>query len=236
MKVLVMRTVGKSLKSYNGFTYPEKGLVKCPDWKPSQQCGNGLHGLLWGHGSSNIPTDNVLFQLIEVEDTPDNLIEFDGKCKFREGEVVFTGTQEDIIKAIKSHPNYPKDNILNFDIQITTDNNKIMQSGYKSTQKAGNWSTQKAGYKSTQKAGNWSTQTAGDESTQTAGDESTQTAGYESTQKAGNWSTQTAGVNSIQIGYWYDDSGDYQVVSRIVTKDMADKPYKFETGKWTLVK
>jgi hypothetical protein len=188
MKVLVMRTVDKSLKSYNGFTYPEKGLVKCPDWKPSQQCGNGLHGLLWGHGSFNIPTDNVLFQLIEVEDTPDNLIEFDGKCKFREGEVVFTGTQEDIIKAIKSHPNYPKDNILNFDIQITTDNNKIMQSG----------------------------------------DESTQKAGYKSTQKAG--------VNSIQIGYWYNDDNNYQVVSRKVTKTMADKPYKFEKGKWTLVK
>ena len=200
MKVLVLRTTTKEGKSHdsraNGFTYPDKGFVKAPDWDGKPSCGGGLHGLLWGHGDFSIPADDVLFKLIEVDDSPDNLVEFDGKCKFREGEVVFTGTQEDIIKAIKSHPNYPKDNILNFDIQITTDNNKIMQSG----------------------------------------NESTQTAGKGSTQTAGNESTQTAGVNSIQIGYWYDDDINYRVVSRKVTKTMADKPYKFEKGKWTLVK
>jgi hypothetical protein len=106
--------------------------------------------------------------------------------------------------------------------------------GINSTQKAGNDSTQTAGNASTQKAWNDSTQTAGDYSTQTAGNASTQTAGNASTQTAGNDSTQTAGINSVQIILYWDRS-KYVTKCRVVTKEAANKPYKFYDGDWHLV-
>ena len=71
---------------------------------------------------------------------------------------------------------------------------------------------------------------------QTAGSGSTQEAGYGSTQTAGYGSTQKAGIDSIQIGWWFDKNGKYQVISRKVTEKEADKPYKFDNGIWTEVK
>ena len=93
--------------------------------------------------------------------------------------------------------------------------------------------TQTAGYRSTQTAGYRSTQTAGDDSTQTAGYRSTQTAGDESTQTAGYRSTQTAGVGTVQICRWYDNG--WQVATRIITEETANKPYKCIKGVWTLI-
>ena len=61
----------------------------------------------------------------------------------------------------------------------------------------------------------------------------TQTAGYNSTQKAGSNSTQTAGKGTIQIIRYYDDG--WKVKTRVITKQSANKPYKFTNGKWRLV-
>ena len=33
-KVLLLRTVDGDMKSHNGFQWPRKGPVSCPDWKP----------------------------------------------------------------------------------------------------------------------------------------------------------------------------------------------------------
>lgn len=238
-KVLVLRKCTTDHTSNDGaFTYPDRGYVEAPDWDGQPHCGKGLHGLLWGAGSFDIASYGPLWQVIEVNSK--DLIEFDGKCKFKCGEVLLTTkSQIEAINLLKSHPNYPKGNILNYDI---TDEQFAM-SGYRSTQTAGDGATQTAGYGSTQTAGYWSTQTAGDWSTQTAGDGSTQTAGNWSMQTVGNWSvqtagdgsTQTAGKDSVQIGYWWEDM-QYKVAVRKVTKRMANKPYRFERGKWTLVK
>ena len=214
MKVLILRKCDANRKSYNGFTYPDSGHVEAPDWKPVKKCGNGLHGLLWGSGTYPLPSDG-LWQVIEADNT--DVLEFEGKCKFRCGEVLLTSAVSlDAINLLKAHPNYPHDNVLNYD--ITTAPFAV----------SGDGSIQKAGGNSTQKAGGNSTQTAGDGSTQTAGGNSTQTAG-------GN-STQTAGCHSVQVGYWYDDKDGYQVATRKVTKAMAGKAYRFSKGKWTLVK
>ena len=69
--------------------------------------------------------------------------------------------------------------------------------------------------------------------TQTASDRSTQTAGYRSTQTAGDRSTQTAGVGTVQICRWYDNG--WQVATRIITEETANKPYKCIKGVWTLI-
>jgi len=258
MKVLILRKCDNKGKSNNGrFQYPDKGKVEAPDWNGKPECGSGLHGLLWGSGNFDVNEYGTRWQVIEV-DTGDGLVEFDGKCKFHKGNVLLTtDSQTEAITMLKTHPNYPKNNILNYD---TTDkrfaisgNWSIQKAGDRSTQTAGDESTQTAGHESIQKAGyrsvqtagnksiqkasNWSVQTAGNESIQTAGNWSIQTAGNWSIQAAGNESTQKAGLNSIQIGYWYDYyQGNYQTAHRKVTRAMANKPYYFERGKWTLVK
>lgn len=114
--------------------------------------------------------------------------------------------------------------------------NSTQKAGYAATQKAGHESTQTAGDRSTQTAGDESTQKAGHASTQTAESKSTQKAGYNSTQKAGDMSTQTAGINTIQIIRYYNSIGVLNVKTRIITKNEADKPYKFYDGNWHEVK
>jgi hypothetical protein len=220
-EVLILRKCNKDRISYDGFKYPKRGWIEHKSFDPKVRYSNGFTGLLWGAGIFNISDYGTMFQVIKVEDTKDNLVKFEDKCKYRRGYVLLTtSSQQEAINIIKKHKNYPKDNILNFDI---TDK-QFAVSGYDSTQKAG--------YRSTHTAGDDSTQTAGYRSTQTAGDNSTQKAGDDSTQTAGDRSTQTAGLNSVQIGYWYDNTGNYKVVTRVVTEDMADKPYLFEEGKW----
>ena len=47
----VLRTSDKGLKSYEGFQWPRRGEVSAPDWDNSPDCGQGLHGALWGEGN-----------------------------------------------------------------------------------------------------------------------------------------------------------------------------------------
>ncbi len=110
--------------------------------------------------------------------------------------------------------------------------------GNESNQIAGNESNQIAGYNSTQTAGNESNQTAGHNSNQTAchysnqtaGNESNQIAGNESNQIAGYNSTQTAGEGTLQIIRYYHNG--WKCFTRIVTKEQANKKYKFSGSIW----
>jgi len=52
--VLVLRTVNKDRKAYNGFQWPEKGYVEASDWSTDAVCGQGLHGCLRGVGDSSL--------------------------------------------------------------------------------------------------------------------------------------------------------------------------------------
>jgi hypothetical protein len=212
-EILVLRNVKSDMTSRNAFKYPQKGKVEAPDWIDNDKCGNGLHGLPWGCGGVSYFYDDadVKWLVIKVDTSKDyksGKDELSDKCKFKKGIVIFCGKKEDAVALIQKYA--PPDIPINL-------------------------ATQTAGDRSTQTAGDRSTQTAGDESTQTAGDESTQKAGYRSTQTAGYMSTQTAGYNSVQIINWYD--GDKWTVStRVITKEEADKPYKFKEGKWVLIK
>ena len=152
MKVLVLKKCTEQRTSNNGkFTYPEKGYVEAPDWNGKPECGGGLHGLLWGHGTFDLDPYGTLFLVIECDS--ENVIEFDSKCKFKCGNVLLTGNQEEAIRLLKSHPNYPKDNILNYDVQIDV---KFAVAGYWSTLTGGYWSTLTGGNGSTLTGGNGS--------------------------------------------------------------------------------
>ncbi|MFO0801434.1 MAG: hypothetical protein U0804_28545 [Gemmataceae bacterium] len=91
--VCVLRSTGADRKSKNGFVWPTFGPVECPDWKPTTECGHGLHGLLWGIGDWSLcrTTDpNAVWQVVEVDAAA--LVDLDGKVKFPRGEVIYSGT------------------------------------------------------------------------------------------------------------------------------------------------
>src|SRR5574337_1960475 len=50
-KSLILRTCRADSSSKNGFVWPEVGqIAKAPDWNSTPDCGNGLHGWLFGQG------------------------------------------------------------------------------------------------------------------------------------------------------------------------------------------
>ena len=55
-RVLLLRTCDADGRSYGGFKWPLTvgAKVVAPDWDARQQCGNGLHGLLWGEGDGGL--------------------------------------------------------------------------------------------------------------------------------------------------------------------------------------
>ena len=67
-----LRTTDKDGKSHGGFQWPMQigATVTAPDWEPTAECGNGLHGWLYGqgdHGCSDYPgTDGAKWYALEV--------------------------------------------------------------------------------------------------------------------------------------------------------------------------
>ena len=94
-----LRTCNADGTSYNGFVWPETGMVECPDWSPEPECGNGLHALLNGEGgSSHLDwTDGARWQLVGF----DEYVDLGGKTKFPRCEVA-TGTREAVTSALKA--------------------------------------------------------------------------------------------------------------------------------------
>ena len=101
--VLILRTCDSKLQSYGGFQWPESGVVVASDWTPSAQCGNGLHGLLWGEGDGGLLrwTPEARWLVIEVPEG--STIDLAGKVKFPRGVVVFCGERIDAIAYMKAH-------------------------------------------------------------------------------------------------------------------------------------
>lgn len=107
-KSLVLRTVDSSGLSYGGFKWPKLGLVKCKDWNPDPVCGSGLHGLLWGQGSWNYlspQTFSRIWQVVEV--TTKSIVHIDKeKVKFKQGNIIYSGTREEALKLVLTNKNY----------------------------------------------------------------------------------------------------------------------------------
>ncbi len=178
-EILVLRNCHTDGSAYNGFVYPKSGIVECPDWQDIDQCGNGLHGLPWGVGSTGYfyGDDDAVWLVIRVSAIKGNYRHGSGdlidKCKFNRGTVEHYGTREDAISLISEY--LPYGLALNY---------------------------------ATQKAGDYSTQTAGDRSTQKAGDRSTQKAGKNSVQAtmwwdSGQWFTACRSVTPELADKWY---------------------------------
>jgi len=188
-EILVLRANSKDNTSYKGFVYPSSGIVTAPDWDNQPECGGGLHGLPRGCGDGCLLEweDGKLAMLLIV-DTSSNYFEFEQKCKFSSGEVVFTGTMFDVVTILQKH--YPDAPIVY----------ARKQGGYRSTLTGGYRSTLTGGDRSTLTGGDFSTLTGGHSSTLTGGHRSTLTGGYSSTLTGGDFSTLTGGHSSTLTG------------------------------------
>src|ERR1700677_1505355 len=92
-RVLVLRVCSSEMISHGGFTWPKSGHVECSDWSTNSECGNGLHGWLWGEGNGDAhgQTDpwraEARWLVVDVEAL--SVVRLGDKVKFPCGEVVF---------------------------------------------------------------------------------------------------------------------------------------------------
>jgi len=157
--VLIMRSCGPDLRSHNDFQWPEAGPVSAPDWQATKECGNGLHGFLWGEGDHNLANLAADAKWLVVETDGDKVIDLGGKVKFPAGIVVYCGDSPSAAAYIQANGGAGKK------VMCST-----LTGGYGSTLTGGDVSTLTGGYGSTLTGGYGSTLTGGDGSTLTGGD------------------------------------------------------------------
>lgn len=205
---LVLRTVRADMTSHGGFVWPESGRVEAPDWDPTAECGNGLHGLLDGQGVAALLdwSSDARWLVVRPEG---ETVDLSGKVKFAAGTVEYCGDRAGALAFMRSAgvtAALPGDVVT-----------------------AGDYGTATAGDYGTAAAGNYGTATAGNSGTATAGDHGTATAGYSGTVTAGDH-----GV--ITIRYW--DGTRRRLVVGYVGEDniKANTPYRLDdAGKFVKV-
>lgn len=119
---LMLRKVPRDMRGRNNFLYPKEGRVTAPDWKPTKQCGHGLHGYLWGKGDasasmpSHIAYDShgkwLVIKVLEkhvVGIKEDSYDSYYSKYKFKTGVVVFCGTRKAAAEFMAKDPKCPKE-------------------------------------------------------------------------------------------------------------------------------
>jgi hypothetical protein len=188
-RVLLLRTNTADMKSYGGFTWPEKGWCEAPDWDPTPECGHGLHGLLWGEGKALLLgwVDNAKWLVVEADAR--ELVDLEGKVKVPKAYVLHVGDQVSATQYLYGNGG------RGYCIHGLT-----LTGGYESMLIGGDGSVLTGGNRSTLTGGDESTLTGGDESTLTGGYESTLTGGYGSTLTGGDESTLTGGDESKLVG------------------------------------
>jgi hypothetical protein len=148
-KAYILRSCNAGMTSHGGFVWPRDGMVECPDWVENAECGNGLHGFLWGEGDGSLANHapDAVWLVAEVSEW----IDLDGKVKFPRAKTVFAGTRSAAAAEI---------------VRLGATGAVI---GHTAT--AGDEGTATAGYRGTATAGDGGTATAGYRGTATAGDE-----------------------------------------------------------------
>jgi len=254
--VLVLRLCAADMSSHGGFTWPKMGHVEAPDWKPTVECGNGLHGWLWGDGDYSAAhwTSDSKWLIVEV--LAKDVVYLGGKVKFPAGEVVHCGDQKSATKYLRA--NLPPEKrdvkiiggtaIAGYRGTATAGDRGTATAGDRGTATAGDSGTATAGVSGTAIAGDRGTATAGvsgtaiagDSGTATAGGRGTATAGVSGTATAGECGTATAGYRGTAIAgeggalafKWYDGNA-WRIVIGAVGQDGIEKgkPYHVEGGK-----
>jgi hypothetical protein len=214
---LVLRTCRADMSSRSGFIWPGAGeTATAPDWQPTNECGHGLHGWLYGQGdhSASYYTDQTAKWLV-VEVDLASVVMLGGKCKFKTCVVRFVGSQKDATDYILANePQCANVAVIGAILEVgdsqcgqvgalgtlTGGHDSTLTGGNRSTLTGGHDSTLTGGHDSTLTGGNRSTLTGGNRSTLTGGDGSTLTGGHDSTLTGGDGSTLTGGDGSTLTG------------------------------------
>ncbi|MFJ1253401.1 hypothetical protein ACGLHR_11690, partial [Cupriavidus sp. CuC1] len=192
---LVLRVCRHNMTSRGGFAWPEVGgEVAAPDWKANSECGNGLHGWLYGQGDHSCVNywqeENSKWLVLEVPSA--DIVMLGGKCKFPRATVRFVGTKSEAADYILAHePRAANVDVIGA-VRLVGDKLNVLV-GSLGTATAGEGGTATAGKGGTATAGNYGTATAGEGGTATAGNYGTATAGEGGTATAGEGGTATAG-------------------------------------------
>jgi hypothetical protein len=221
----ILRCNASDLTSNNKFQWVSNGAVEAPDWQPTEECGNGLHGWLWGEGEHTVSYhwDNQKAVWLVAAVWLTDVIDLEGKVKFPRAWVVYSGNRDEATREIVKLGSKKPVMFVNltagdneslvggFQARLTGGNYSTNKGGIRSTNTGGYGSTNTGGYGSTNKGGNGSTNTGGDYSTNTGGYNSTNKGGDYSTNKGGNGSTNTGGDRSTNTGgdYSTNTGGDY---------------------------
>ena len=201
----ILRTCDAEMRSWEGFQWPESGPVEAPDWEPTDECGNGLHGLLWGEGDGSLLDWKVDARWIVAR--VEEYIDLGDKVKFPRAEVVFVGDRKAATdKIIELGAKGPVVGAI-----VCAGDHGIARAGYMGTASAGDLGTASAGYKGTARAGDHGTASAGDGGTASvgrwgsasAGDYGTASVGRCGTASAGDGGTASAGdYGTASVGRW----------------------------------
>ena len=189
MKSLVLRVCKADMTSHGRFKWPESGEVKAPDWKPRAECGNGLHGWLYGQGDYSCvewwKDAGAKWLVLEVKS--DSIVMIGGKCKFPQANVVFVGDSKSATDYLWEHEPRSREVLVIGACRADKRDGAVVSVGALGTATAGDSGTATAGYSGTATAGDLGTATAGALGTATAGYSGTATAGYSGTATAGEW-------------------------------------------------
>ena len=175
-KALMLRTCAADFTSRGGFQWPQVGgVVEAPDWNPESECGDGLHGALWGEGDGSLLLwkGDAVWMVAEVNAA--DAVDLGGKVKAPRARVVCSGPRHDVTAWLWAR-------------RPAAVIGATVQAGHRGTATAGDEGTATAGGWGTATAGRWGTATAGEWGTATAGE----------------WGTATAGEwGMVRIDYWH---------------------------------
>ncbi len=162
-RILALKIVQAGGASSHGFVWPLTvgATVTAPDWKPTNDCGHGLHA--WKDGEGNVndcfyhANEGVIGMVVDADAA--DVINLGGKIKMRECVILFVGSVREAAAWISARR--PGAKVI--------------------------YGTATAGDRGTATAGDSGTATAGDSGTATAGEWGTATAGEWGTATAGEW-------------------------------------------------
>ncbi len=200
---LVLRACNADMTSRNNFKWPESGYVSCPDWSPSYQCGNGLHGWVDGHGDGDVCEyweETSKWLVVKVND--DDIIELSGKVKFRCGEVVFCGDRKGATDYILANSDSAKESPIIGATVIVSDH-KTAHTCYRGTSSAGNHGVAASGDNGTSESLRKGTSITGDGGFAKSGDGGVSSSRYSGTSVTGDYSI------AVSREYGKAISGDY---------------------------
>ena len=203
---LILRTCAADMKSHSEFQWPSEvgAVVEAPDWIANNECGNGLHGWLFGQGDhecSNSVRDSDAKWLV-VEAVLADVIALGGKVKFQRCTIRHIGDRKSATDFMLANE-VRSAGVAIIGATRTARDKEHCQVGALGSATAGDYGTATAGY--------YGTATAGNSGTATAGNYGTATAGNSGTATAGDYGTATAGEKGeIRIKFWDKKSERYR--------------------------